>query len=277
MSSQFGRPDTSPEFETASTSCADGIAFYKGLVTKQVQREREIFELLDEKSPEVAGTSKPVGSASGIEAKKRRPICAAEVESRLASAHVTEEDIERLREELHSIQHSRQRVEGYLGSSRAAQAFVQEQINVCAAAESELLKELAGEKQQPLFTPVTTGFGEEDNQRSSFEKHQRVVAFSVVYLNSALPADSLFSQLQPMREPVIPSEPPIPRPQLLEIVHYPGAPQFMDPPSKFILLSPVPSAATDKPEEDEVKIKPKKTKDVGSSAAARSKIRQDKV
>lgn len=273
---QFGQPECVHEVETATSSVADGVAFYRGLVAKQLQREREIGELLDGKGPDVAGSLKPVGSASGGDSKRKRPPSASDGESRPQAVRLTDEEIESLKQELHSLQQSRQKIEGYLGSTRAAQSFVQEQIAAYSLTESELLRELRGDVGRPGHSSYSCGTGRRGSRRSSLGIPQRLVTFTAGYANSALPIDSLVAQIQPLREPVIPLEPPLAGPEVLEIVHYPSRSPVMEPPANFLLLAPLPAAAPDKLEDEDLKNRPKKAKEAAGVGTTRAKLKQDR-
>lgn len=256
------------EGESAHNLVADGVAFYRGLLMKQLQREREIMEQLD--------CGQGSASASTSDSRRKRPPSASEGENSQLPLHVTDELTESLKQEYHVLQQSRQRIEAYLSSTRAAQSFVQDQISAYSSAENEMLKEAKNEVEESSAPASSCSNSRRGSRKSSLGAPSRVITFSSGYVSSALPIESLLGQLQLLREPIIPNEPPIPVPDIQEVVHYPPRSLEVEPPSKLLLLTPLPSSAQEKSEEDEVRNKSRRARDSGQSTNARSKSKQDR-
>ncbi|CDJ53112.1 hypothetical protein, conserved [Eimeria brunetti] len=273
---KFGQPDCSQnEGEPAPNPIAEGVAFYKGLLAKQLQREREIGEQLDG-GKGMDNASKPSASTSQLDMKKKRPPSSVGAESHPPAVHLTDGSIESLKHELQSLQQSRQRFEGYFSTSKLAQSFVQDQVAAYSCAEAELLKEVKAEMEQSPFPSSSRSGSRRSSQRTSLSSFQRLVTFCTGYANSSQPIDTLLAQLQPLREPVVPREPPVPAPEFLEVVHYPSSSPALEPPAKFFLFAPLPSTALERAEEEESKNRSKKPKDGASTIPTRSKIKQEK-
>lgn len=240
---------------------------------KQLHREREIGEQLDYgKGAETVSKS----STTQSDVKKRKPPSAVEGESHAAPAHLTDGNIDSLKHELQSLQQSRQRFEGYLSTTRMAQSFVQDQIAAYSCAETELLRELRTEMEQSFLPPPSHNGSRRSSHRTSLTSFQRLISFSTGYANSSQPIESLLAQLKPLREPIIPAEPPVPGPKFREVVHYPSSSPALEPPAKFFLFAPVPTTPTEKVEEEEGRNRTKRPKDVASSITAKLKTKQEK-
>ncbi|KAL8435591.1 hypothetical protein ACSSS7_002384 [Eimeria intestinalis] len=273
---KFGQLESAlHEGELSSNPSADGVAYYRTLLAKTLQRERELVEFLDGKGQEPTFTTKTGGSPSGSDSKKKRVLGGMEAEARLATANWPDGDAERLKEELLSLQHTRQQIEANLYSSKAAQAFVQEQIATYSAAESELLKETSDETSRLAAVANAPGGSRRASHRQSFRGTQRIIAFSTAYLKPAISTEALLAQIQPLREPVIPAEPPLPESELVEVVYYPSTLPKATQPTNLVLLSPS-GSASDKVEDEDAKNKLKKTRDVASPGSVKCKLRQDK-
>ncbi|KAL8443893.1 hypothetical protein Emed_006517 [Eimeria media] len=273
---KFGQLEgTLQEGEPSSNPCADGVAYYRALMAKNLQRERELVELLDGKGQESTTPPKTGASPSGSDSKKKKQLGGVEAETRVATTHLLDGDVENLKEELLSLQHTRQQVEANLSSSKAAQAYVQEQIATYCAAESELINESRAEKNCPEAPANFSGSLRRPSHRQSFRGIRRTIAFSTAYLKPATSTEALLAQIQPLREPVIPTEPPFPEPELVEVVSYPSSPPKTAQPTTLVLLSPL-GSAFDKIEDEDSKCKLKKTRDATSPGTTKQKLRQEK-
>ncbi|CDI85439.1 Hydrocephalus-inducing protein like protein, related [Eimeria praecox] len=272
---KFGQPDSSHrEGESSPNPLTEGVAFYRGLLAKQLQREREIMEQLDSgKGSE--SVSKAAASAMQSDLKRRKPPSAVEGESHPTAVPVADGNIESLKHELQLLQQSRQRFESYVSTTRLAQSFVQDQVAAYSSAETELLKELKTEMEQPPLPSSPCNGSRRSSHRTSLG-FQRLITFSTAYANSSQPIETLLAQVQRLREPIIPNEPPVPPPKFLEVVHYPSSSPALEPPAKFFLFAPLPTIPLEKAEEDETKNRAKKPKDAASNVTTRSKTKQER-
>ncbi|KAL8431118.1 hypothetical protein Efla_004639 [Eimeria flavescens] len=273
---KFGQPQSvSQDADMASSHVVDGVAYYRALVAKHLQREREIAELLDAKGQELTESFRAGSPAIAADLKKKKAASGLEGEGRPAALPLGE-DIERLREELQFLQQGRLRIEANLSTTKAAYAFVQDQIAAYCMAESEVLKQLKDNGTFPAFHSCSSGSTRRASNRQSLERTGRTIAVSVAYVNPSLPIESLFGQLQPLRSPVIPTEPPIPNSEVVEVVHYPEALPVVEPPAHILLLSPLITSGAEKLEEEETKNRSKKTRDTTPSSVMRSKVKQER-
>ncbi|KAL8270019.1 hypothetical protein Esti_006052 [Eimeria stiedai] len=273
---KFGQLESAlQEGELSSNPTADGVAYYRELVARTLQRERELVELLDGKGQEPMAHSRSGGSPSGSDSRKKKLLSGKEAENRSATTHLPDADVERFKEELLSLQHTRQQIEANLYSSKAAQAFVQEQIATYCAAESELLKESRDELNRFAALSNAPGSSRRASQRQSFRETRRTIVFSTAYLEPAMSSEALLDQIQPLRKPVIPAEPPLPGSELVEVVHYPLTPPKATQPTNLVLLSPL-GSAFDKIEDEDSKGKCKRTRDAPPPGSMKLKLRQDK-
>lgn len=244
-------------------------------MAKQLQREREIVEQLDcGKGSDTV--SKSSASAAQSDLKKRRPPSAVEGENHPTAVQLADGSMESLKHELQSLQQSRQRFEGFFTTGKLAQMFVQDQVSAYCCAETELLKELKTEMEQSPVPLSSCSGSRRSSQRTTLSSFQRVLTFSTGYANSSQPVQSLLAQLQPLREPIIPNEPPVPAPKFLEVVHYPSSSPALEPPAKFFLFAPLPSTPWEKADDEEAKTRAKRPNNATSAITTRSKIKQER-
>ncbi|OEH79817.1 hydrocephalus inducing related protein [Cyclospora cayetanensis] len=274
---KFGQSEKSTQDAEASrSSVSEGVAFYRGRLAKQLQREREILSMLAAaKGSDGTIGSGLVGASTTADSQHDIALTGLEEESSPEGMQ-SGNKLESLKQELHSLQLSRQRVEGYLGSNRAAQAFVQEQISAYSCAETELLKESRAEAELSTGLMRMLQDGREVSHRVSHCCYIRNITFHTCYANSALPTDSLLSQIDNLRKPVIPTEPPLPSPEVFEVVRFPSCLPVMEHSAHFMLLTPSPAVALEKVAEEDFKNKPKRAKEGAITNISRPKIRQDR-